>query len=65
MTYPNAKEFITDAKGHIVKVVLDWGEYQNLLEALEDEGLLRAMKEAEDEIPLSLDQALRELVVCS
>ncbi|MEW6234906.1 MAG: hypothetical protein AB1656_05925 [Candidatus Omnitrophota bacterium] len=61
MAYPYAKEFITDAKGHIVKVVIDWEEYLTLIEALEDEGLLRAMKEAKNEIPLSLDQALREL----
>ncbi|MFH1742591.1 MAG: hypothetical protein ABIH23_26605 [bacterium] len=63
MTNPHslAKEFITDAQGHIVKVVLDWSEYKNLVESLEDEGLYRAMMEVKDEVPLQLDDALAEL----
>lgn len=37
--YPFAQEFITDAEGHIRKVVVDVADYQKLLQALEDEGL--------------------------
>jgi len=59
--YPFAKEFITDAEGHIRQVVLDFDDYQKLLEALEDEGLYRAMQEVRDEQPLSLAEALIEL----
>lgn len=59
--YPFAQEFITDASGQIRKVVLDLADYQKLLTALEDEGLYRAMLEARDETPLSLDEALQKL----
>lgn len=59
--YPFAKEFITDAAGRICKVVLDLDDYQKLLEALEDEGLYRAMQEVQDETPLRLTEALLEL----
>jgi hypothetical protein len=60
-TYPFVNEFITDSQGRVVKVVLPVQEYQRLLEAIEDEGLLRAMKEVENQRSLSWDEALAEL----
>lgn len=47
--------------GEIRKVILDFTDYQRLLEALEDEGLYRAMMEVKDEPALDLDAALAEL----
>ncbi|MBN8565085.1 MAG: hypothetical protein J0L70_31735 [Leptolyngbya sp. UWPOB_LEPTO1] len=55
--YPFAQEFITDADGQIRKVVIDIVEYQKLIAMLEDEGLYRAMLEARQEMPLSLEEA--------
>ena len=52
---------ITDIEGNIRKVVIDFQDYLRLLEALEDEGLILAMKEVENETPLNLDEALAEL----
>ena len=59
--YPFAQEFITDAEGQIRKVVIDIADYRKLIEAIEDEGLYRAMAEVRDEAPLSLEEARREL----
>ncbi|MFM2062998.1 MAG: hypothetical protein RLZZ507_2668 [Cyanobacteriota bacterium] len=59
--YPFAEELITDIEGNIRKVVMDFQEYLRLLEALEDEGLILAMKEVENETPLNFDEALAEL----
>lgn len=60
--YPFAQEFITDAAGEIRKVVIDIADYRKLLEALEDEGLYRAMLEARQEAPLSLEEARKEMM---
>lgn len=59
--YPFVQELITDIEGNIRKVVIDFPDYLQLLEALEDEGLILAMKEVENETPLNLDAALAEL----
>ncbi|MEH2360645.1 hypothetical protein [Nostoc sp.] len=59
--YPFAQELITDTEGNIRKVVIDFHDYQGLLEAVEDEGLILAMKEVQDEKPLNLEEALAEL----
>ncbi|MDF5738516.1 MULTISPECIES: hypothetical protein [unclassified Nostoc] len=59
--YPFAQELITDTEGNIRKVVIDFHDYQRLLEAIEDEGLILAMKEVQDEKPLNLEEALAEL----
>jgi hypothetical protein len=59
--YPFAQELITDIEGNIRKVVMDFQEYLRLLEAIEDEGLILAMKEVENEKPLNIDEALAEL----
>lgn len=58
---PFAKEFVTDAQGRVVKVILDWNEYKNLIELLEEEGLHRAMMEVKEEVPIELDEALAQL----
>lgn len=59
--YPFVKELIVDTEGTIQKVVIDFSDYQHLLEAIEDEGLIRAMNEVKGETPLNLDEALAEL----
>ena len=59
--YPFAQKLITDTEGNIRKVVIDFHDYQRLLEAIEDEGLILPMKEVQDETPLSLNEALAEL----
>ncbi|BAZ32679.1 hypothetical protein NIES4074_51850 [Cylindrospermum sp. NIES-4074] len=59
--YPFAQELITDIEGNIRKVVLDFPDYLRLLEAIEDEGLILAMKEVEQETPLTFEEALTEL----
>ncbi|MFB2891450.1 hypothetical protein ACE1CI_00735 [Aerosakkonemataceae cyanobacterium BLCC-F50] len=59
--YPFVKELIVDIEGTIQKVVIDFSDYQHLLEAIEDEGLIRAMNEVKGETGLTLDEALAEL----
>lgn len=59
--YPFVQNVITDSEGQICQVVINWNDYQRLLEALEDEGLYQAMIEVQNEIPLSLEEALTEL----
>ena len=59
--YPLAKELIFDAEGNISQVILDYADYQYFLEAIEDRGLLLAMREVKNETPLNLQQALAEL----
>jgi len=59
--YPFAQELITDIEGNIRKVILDFNDYQNLIEMLEDEGLYQAMLLTKNETPLSLENALEEL----
>jgi hypothetical protein len=59
--YPFAQELITDIEGNIRKVVIDFQDYLRLIEAIEDEGLILAMKEVENEKPLNIDEALAEL----
>ncbi|MBW4689290.1 MAG: hypothetical protein KME40_30405 [Komarekiella atlantica HA4396-MV6] len=59
--YPFVQELITDKQGQILKVVLEFEEYQRLLDALEDEGLYRAMQAVKGETPLSRNEALEKL----
>ncbi|XZN98513.1 MAG: hypothetical protein ACM65K_09695 [Microcoleus sp.] len=59
--YPLAKQLIFDAEGNISQVILDYTDYQYFLEAIEDRGLLLAMREVKNETPLNLQQALAEL----
>lgn len=51
--YPFAKEFITDNEGNIRKVVIDFNDYQRIVDAIEDKALILAMKEVEGEERLS------------
>lgn len=59
--YPFAQKLITDTQGNIRQVVLNFEDYQELLEIIEDEGLYRAMKITNSEIPMNLDEALKAL----
>ncbi|MEJ1931004.1 hypothetical protein WDZ92_12155 [Nostoc sp. NIES-2111] len=56
--YPFVQELITDKQGQVLKVILDFEEYQRLLDAIEDEGLYRAMQAVEGETPLSINEVL-------
>lgn len=56
--FPFATQFITDRRGQISKVILDFRDYGALLEAVEDAGLYRAMKEIRREKTLSRRAAL-------
>ena len=35
-TYPFAQEFVTDKEGNIIKVILNFQDYQNLIDNWED-----------------------------
>ena len=59
--YPFAKELITDTEGNVLSVVIDFNDYQRLTAAIEDKGLISAMKEVQAEKALSLNEALSEL----
>jgi hypothetical protein len=59
--YPFAQELITDIQGNICKVIIDFDDYQHILELLEDQGLYQAMLATKGETPLSLQLALEEL----
>ena len=59
--YPFAKKLIFGAEGNISQVILNYTDYQYLLEAIFDRGLLQAVREVKDEQPLSLQEALAEL----
>jgi uncharacterized protein (DUF1330 family) len=59
--YPFAQELITDTQGNIRKVVINFEDYQHLLEILEDGALYQAMKTTTNEIPMNRDEALKAL----
>ncbi len=59
--YPFAQELITDTQGQVLKVVINFQDYELIIETIEDEGLYRAMMEVKDETPLSFEEALAEL----
>ena len=59
--YPFAQKLITDNQGHIQQVILNFDDYQQMMEAYEDTGLYRAMMEVKDEKPLTIEEALIEL----
>jgi hypothetical protein len=59
--YPFVQELITDKKGKITKVVLDYEDYQRLLDAIEDKGLFFTMQSAQAAKLIRLNQALHEL----
>ena len=57
-SYPLVQEFLTDGNGQVQKVVLRIEDYRRLLEAIEDEGLYRAMQNTRRERSLSKEAAL-------
>jgi hypothetical protein len=59
--YPFAQELITDTQGNIRKVILNFEDYQHLLESSEDEALYRAMKTTVNETPMSREEVLKAL----
>jgi uncharacterized protein (DUF1330 family) len=59
--YPLAQELIIDNQGHIQQVIVNFEDYQQMIEIYEDTGLYRAMIAVKDETPLSLEEALIEL----
>ena len=59
--YPFVQELITDTQGNIRQVVLNFEDYQQLLEISEDEALYQAMKTTTSETPMNRDEALKAL----
>ncbi|MDJ0729986.1 MAG: hypothetical protein QNJ33_08340 [Crocosphaera sp.] len=59
--YPFAQELITDNQGKIQQVIINFEDYQQMIEAYEDTALYHAMIDVKDETPLSLEEALIEL----
>ena len=59
--YPLAQELIIDNQGHIQPVILNFEDYQQMIETYEDTELYRAMIAVKNEPPLSLEEALIEL----
>jgi len=55
--------FLTNEKGEKIAVVLDMGEYEKLLEELEDAEALVEYHEAKasGEVPIPLDEALSQI----
>ncbi|NJL83095.1 MAG: hypothetical protein HC890_09300 [Chloroflexaceae bacterium] len=59
--YPFAQELITDSRGHIRQVIINFEDYQQMIEVYEDTALYRAIIEVKDEKPLNREEALIEL----
>jgi uncharacterized protein (DUF1330 family) len=59
--YPLAQELIIDNQGHIQQVIVNFEDYQQMIETYEDTKLYSAMIAVKDETPLSLEEALIEL----
>lgn len=59
--YPFAQELIVDSQGRIIKVIVDFEDYQYLLEVIEEQGLYNAMLEVKNNIPLNRQKALEAL----
>ncbi len=52
---------ITDNQGQIQQVIINFEDYQQIIETDEDTGLYRAMIDVKEETPLTLEEALIEL----
>ncbi len=59
--YPFAQDLITDNQGQIQQVIINFEDYQKIIETYEDTGLYCAMIDVKDETPLTLEEALIEL----
>ena len=55
------KSYITDESGNIKSVILDYQVYKKMEELLLDEGLLKAMKEVQNDEEIEYDH-VRELI---
>ena len=59
--YPFAQDLITDNQGQIQQVIINFEDYQQIIETYKDTGLYRAMIDVKEETPLTLEEALIEL----
>jgi len=59
--HPFARELVTDMRGEVQKVILDFNVYQQLLEAIEDAGLYSAIRKVKREKSLTREEAMAEL----
>jgi len=59
--YPFVKQVLTDSSGNIEQVIVDFQDYQKMLESIEDSGLYKAMMAVRDQAPLNLESAIAEL----
>ena len=57
-----AKSYITDEKGSVKSVVIDFEAFKRIEEALLDQGLAEAMEEVKDESEISAEEMMRILV---
>ena len=55
--FPFEADYITDQKGHIKSVVLDYNTYKKIEEILLDYGLAKAMEDIKDEDEVDLETA--------
>lgn len=55
------KSYITDESGNIKSVILDYQVYKKIEELLLDEGLLKAMKDVQNDEEIEYDQ-VRDLI---
>jgi hypothetical protein len=56
-----AKSYITDEKGSVKSVVIDFDVFKRIEEALLDQGLAEAMEEVKDESEISAEEMKRIL----
>ncbi|MFM8294721.1 MAG: hypothetical protein ACKN9E_09275 [Microcystaceae cyanobacterium] len=59
--YPFAQDLIMDHQGQIQQVIINFEDYQQMIETYEDTELYCAMIDVKDETPLSLEESLIEL----
>ena len=56
-----AKSYITDEKGSVKSVVIDFEVFKKIEEALLDQGLAKAMEEVKEESEISAEEMKRIL----
>jgi len=59
--YPFVRKLIKDKNGNISQVILNFEDYEHLIELIEDENLYKAMQNSLAEKPMTLEQAISEL----
>jgi len=60
--YPFAQDLITDNQGQIQQVIINFEDYQQIIETYEDTGLYRAMIDVKDEKSTSSYSVIKNLV---